>query len=63
MGTQCDMELDIDRDRNRKPVEDIDEKIENPLSDTSTWNTELPNIGIKPVIDALPHLYLQITIF
>ena len=21
------------------------EKIDNPLSDTSTWNTELPNIG------------------
>merc|ERR1719394_2297636 len=30
---------------NRKPEEDIDEKIDNPLSDTSTWNTELPNIA------------------
>lgn len=40
------MDLDNDtRDISRNRRDDIDEKIDNPLSDTSTWNTELPNIG------------------
>ena len=46
VGTQCLMDLDNDtRDLSRNRKDDIDEKIDNPLSDTSTWNTELPNIG------------------
>ena len=34
IGTQCDSDRRY-----------LDDKIENPLSDTSTWNTELPNIA------------------
>jgi len=46
VGTQCLMDLDNDtRDISRHRKDDIDEKIDNPLSDTSTWNTELPNIA------------------
>ena len=51
VGTQCLMDLDNDtRDLSRNRKDDIDEKIDNPLSDTSTWNTELPNIGITITI-------------
>ena len=38
IGTQCDKDIIPDRLY-------IEDKIENPLSDTSTWNTELPNIA------------------
>lgn len=34
IGTQCDTDRQF-----------LDDRIENPLSDTSTWNTELPNIA------------------
>ena len=43
--------FDVGRDTRRYEERDrerggfLDEKIDNPLSDTSTWNTELPNIG------------------
>ena len=37
VGTQCLMDLDNDtRDISRHRKDDIDEKIDNPLSDTST---------------------------
>ena len=37
IGTQCDAFVE---DRRY-----LDDKLDNPLSDTSTWNTELPNIA------------------
>ena len=51
IGTQCDT---IDNENNNaqdiitnigQHQDEIDDRIDNPLSDTSTWNTELPNIG------------------
>ena len=49
-AVQCYIEDELspeepDRDRERESERFLEEKIDNPLSDTSTWNTELPNIG------------------
>ena len=47
-AVQCYIEDELspeEPDRERERERFLYEKIDNPLSDTSTWNTELPNIG------------------
>ena len=44
-GTQCYIEEDLSLEEREERERFLEEKIDNPLSDTSTWNTELPNIG------------------
>ena len=56
-AVQCYIEAELspeepDRERERESERFLDEKIDNPLSDTSTWNTELPNIGNLSVWDS-----------
>ena len=45
-AVQCYIEEELSPEEpDREGERFLDEKIDNPLSDTSTWNTELPNIG------------------
>ena len=44
-GTQCYIEEDLSLEEREERERFLEEKIDNPLSDSSTWNTELPNIG------------------
>ena len=49
IGTQCDGNHcdEAQDDSDNRNFSTLEERNDNPLSDTSTWNTELPNIGME----------------